>query len=169
MKLLSVLISVFILSPIWPLGENPTVGAPYLIVNKKTNMLAYIDEGKVQMIYRVGTGKTADLTPEGEFTITVKAVNPYYRRKNIPGGAKENPLGTRWIGFDADGTNGRIYGIHGNNNPDTVGQYVSQGCVRMYDEEIQALFKKIPIGTKILITTSDKSFADLAREHGAIW
>lgn len=167
-KLLTIFLTFSLISPIWPLGENPTVGATYIIVNKETNLLAFIDEGKIQRVYRVGTGKNMDLTPEGEFTITVKAKNPYYRKKDIKGGAEDNPLGTRWIGFDALDTDGRTYGIHGNNNPDTVGKYVSRGCVRMYEEEVQQLFDRVPIGTKVLIVKTDEGFRELARKHGAM-
>jgi lipoprotein-anchoring transpeptidase ErfK/SrfK len=168
MKFLSVIISLFFISPIWPLGENPTVGDPFLIVNKSTNELAYIDEGKIQKVHQVATGRSEDLTPEGIFTIVVKAKDPYYRKKDIPGGSKENPLGSRWIGFDADRTDGRIYGVHGNNNPDSIGKYITNGCIRMFEEEVQVLFDKIPIGTRILITKSDQSFESLGKEHGAL-
>lgn len=68
------LCSIFmIISPIWPLGENPLPGDPYVIVNKKTNELAVIIDNKIEGVYRVATGKSDDLTPEGEFSITVKA------------------------------------------------------------------------------------------------
>ena len=92
-------------------------GAPFLIVNKAVNQLAFINNSKIQEIFPVGTGKSKELTPEGLFTVKVKAINPYYRKKNIPGGDPRNPLGTRWIGFDAKNTDGRIYGIHGTNQP----------------------------------------------------
>lgn len=116
----------------------------------------------------MATGYTSELTPEGEFTIVVKAINPYYRKKNIEGGSQDNPLGTRWMGFDAEDTDGRIYGLHGNNNPNSIGHYVTQGCVRMRKEEIEQLFKEIPIGTKINITNSNKTFEELAKEAGSI-
>lgn len=159
---------LFILSPIWPLGQNPLVGDPYLIVNKQTNQLAFIADGEIKNLYDVATGYTSELTPEGEFTIVVKAINPYYRKKNIEGGSQDNPLGTRWMGFDAEDTDGRIYGLHGNNNPNSIGHYVTQGCVRMRNEEIEQLFKEIPIGTKINITNSNETFEELAREAGTI-
>ena len=164
----NLIVFILLMSPLWPIGENPIVGYPFLIVNKKTNKLAYINEGQIQKIYKVATGKEDDLTPVGKFTITVKAVRPYYRKKNIPGGAKENPLGSRWIGFDAENTNGRIYGVHGNNNPDSIGCYITQGCVRMYNEEVEELFAQIPIGTQIAIVSSDLSFNKLGQAFGAI-
>lgn len=36
------------LSPIWPLGQNPLPGDPFVIINKQTNELAFIDQGKIQ-------------------------------------------------------------------------------------------------------------------------
>jgi lipoprotein-anchoring transpeptidase ErfK/SrfK len=168
LRFLSMMFLLFSISPIWPLGANPLPGDPFLIVNKKTNEIAFIDDNRVQTVIRVGTGKREDLTPEGLFTITVKAENPYYRKKDIPGGSPENPLGTRWIGFDAEGTDGRIYGLHGTNNPASIGYYVSEGCIRLQNEAIESLYHYIPIGTKILVATSPQSFEDLAKERGAI-
>jgi lipoprotein-anchoring transpeptidase ErfK/SrfK len=164
----NLIVFILLLSPLWPIGENPIVGDPFLIVNKKTNELAFINEGQIQKIYSVATGKEDDLTPVGKFTITVKAVRPYYRKKDIPGGAKENPLGSRWIGFDAEGTDGRIYGVHGNNNPDSIGRFITQGCVRMHNEEVEDLFTQIPIGTQIAIVSSHLSFKKLGQAFGAI-
>ncbi|WP_088072921.1 L,D-transpeptidase [Gottfriedia luciferensis] len=167
--MLKLVLSLFlVISPLWPLGQNPRVGEPFIIINKKINYLAYIDDGKIQKVFRVATGKTADLTPEGTFNITYKARLPYWRKKNIPGGDPRNPLGSRWIGFDALNTDGSIYGIHGNNNPSTIGKYISNGCVRMYTSDVNELFDKIPFGTKVFITSSASSFEQLARENGAI-
>lgn len=156
------------LSPLWPLGPNPLPGDPFIIVNKKTNYVAFIEDGEVQDIYKAATGKTNDLTPEGMFTVTVKAINPYYRKKNIQGGAPNNPLGSRWIGFDAENTNGRTYGIHGTNNPYSIGYYVSQGCIRLKNEDVEKLFDQVPIGTKVYITNTWETFEQIAKEKGAI-
>ncbi|WP_395939752.1 L,D-transpeptidase [Bacillus sp. 03113] len=156
------------MSPIWPLGPNPIEGDPFIIVNKQLNQVAFIHENRVQTIVSVATGKTKEMTPEGLFTVTVKAINPYYRKKNIPGGDPKNPLGTRWIGFDAERTDGRIYGIHGTNNPASIGSYVSQGCIRMQNEAVESLYDLIPLGTKILIISSSEAFQDLGKEYGAI-
>lgn len=143
-------------------------GDPFIIINKAKNELAFINENKVQTVVSVGTGKTKELTPEGLFTITVKAKEPFFRRGNIPGGDPKNPLGARWIGFDALGTDGRTYGIHGTNQPASIGKYVSQGCIRSQNEVISSLFPLIPLGTKILVISSKKSFEKLAQENGAI-
>jgi lipoprotein-anchoring transpeptidase ErfK/SrfK len=155
-------------SPIWPLGRNPLPGDPFIIVNKESNQLAYMDDGKIQRTFPVGTGKTTTLTPEGLFNVTVKAKNPYYRKKNIPGGDPRNPLGSRWIGFDAKGTDGRIYGIHGTNQPSSIGKYISNGCIRMHNKHVEYLFDQVPVGTKVLVVKSNKSFYQLGKDYGAI-
>lgn len=167
-KLLSPILIAFFISPIWPLGTNPMPGDPFVIVNKSKNELAFINENKVQTVVSVGTGKTQELTPEGLFTITVKAKEPYFRKENIPGGDPKNPLGSRWIGFDAKDTDGRTYGIHGTNQPASIGKYVSQGCIRTQNEVVSSLYPLIPIGTKVLVVSSKKSFEALAQEQGAI-
>ncbi|MBP3040952.1 L,D-transpeptidase [Bacillaceae bacterium Marseille-Q3522] len=167
-KLFFSFLFVFISSPIWPLGINPLPGDPFFIVNKQTNQAAYIRENRVQAVFSVATGKTKELTPEGIFSVTVKAIRPYYRKGNIRGGDPQNPLGTRWIGFDALQTEGRTYGLHGTNNPASIGHYVSQGCIRFQNEAIESFFDLIPLGTKILIVSSPKGFEELGREYGAI-
>lgn len=159
---------LMILSPLWPLGQNPTLNAPLIIVNQKINQLAYIDEGEVKSTHAVATGVAEDQTPNGLHTIIIKAENPYYRKSDIPGGAEENPLGTRWIGFDAKETDGRIYGIHGTNQPESIGKNRSNGCIRMFNEEVEQLFSEIVIGTKVWIVHSDEDFEILAKEIGAI-
>jgi lipoprotein-anchoring transpeptidase ErfK/SrfK len=168
LKILSPILFAFFISPLWPLGPNPLPGDPFVIVNKTINEMALIDDNKVQTTVSVGTGKMKELTPEGLFTITVKAEDPYYRRKDIPGGDPKNPLGSRWIGFDAQGTDGRIYGVHGTNQPASIGKYVSQGCIRTQNEVISSLYPLIPLGTKILVTSTSKTFEQLAKEYGAI-
>lgn len=155
-------------SPIWPLGTNPLPGDPFIIVNKQSNELAFIHDRQVQTVSKAATGKSGELTPEGLFTITVKAVDPYYRKLNIPGGDPRNPLGTRWIGFDAEGTDGRIFGVHGTNQPQSVGKYISNGCIRLPNEIVEQIFDSVPLGTKILIVSSEKSFEQLAKEYHAI-
>lgn len=169
--MVSFLLALFVAfssNPIWPLGENPLPGDPFLIVNKSTNEVAFINENRVQTVVSAATGKTEELTPEGLFTVTVKAKNPYYRKSNINGGDPENPLGTRWIGFDANETDGRMYGLHGTNNPNTIGKYVSKGCVRLQNEAIESLYDFIPLGTKVLVTTTNESYESIAKEYGAM-
>ena len=80
----------------------------------------------------------------------------------------KNPLGSRWIGFNARGTDGSKYGIHGTNQPSSIGKYISQGCIRMKKNDVEYLFDRIPIGTKVWIVKSKKSFQQLAKEKGVV-
>jgi lipoprotein-anchoring transpeptidase ErfK/SrfK len=168
MKLLLSILLAITVSPIHPDAPAVKPGDPFLIVNKGTNKLAFIKDNAVQEVVPAGTGRSQKLTPEGLFTVKVKAVNPYFRKKNIPGGDPRNPLGSRWIGFDAMNTDGRIYGVHGTNQPWTVGKYISNGCVRLKNADVERLYNKVPTGTKILVTKSNKDFPTLAKEQGAI-
>ncbi len=166
--LLACIATVMIASPFWPLQPNPLQGDPFIIVNKKTNELAFIHDGAIQYVKPVATGKRPASTPEGLFTIVVKAENPYYRKQNIPGGSPANPLGTRWIGFDALQTDGRTYGIHGTNRPETIGRHLSSGCIRMLNRDVEQLYEQIPLGTKILITSSEENFQQIAKRFHVI-
>ncbi|MCM3761585.1 L,D-transpeptidase [Alkalihalobacillus oceani] len=166
--LIIALISCLISSPIWPIGDNPMQGDPFIIINTNTNQLAFIQGGEVKEVMPVASGKPGDQTPLGTFTVTVKAHTPYYRKKNIPGGHPNNPLGARWIGFDALDTNGRVYGIHGTNRPELIGRAVSAGCIRLRNEAVIKLFDVVPLGTKVHITNGSHSFEEIAKEFGAI-
>ncbi|WP_077308828.1 L,D-transpeptidase [Terribacillus halophilus] len=159
---------VSILSPLWPFGENPMPGRPLIIVNKTTNQLALVDEGEIVKIYPVATGKTAESTPEGLFMTLFKTEYPSYTKKGIAGGDEDNPLGSRWIGFNAKDTQGRTYGIHGTNRPESIGRSVSAGCIRMQNKDVEELYEQIPVGTKVHIVTDGKSFEEIGREDGAI-
>ncbi len=167
MKLCNIaIISLMIQSVLWPLNAVPNAGDPYIIINKRTNQLAFIEGGEIEETYHVATGKTELLTPEGEFTVIVKAIRPYYRKLDIKGGDPKNPLGSRWIGFDAENTNGRVYGIHGTNRPESIGRHISNGCIRMKNEEVNQLFEKTIPGTKVWIESSPKSISQIVNERG---
>ncbi|MBM7702080.1 L,D-transpeptidase family protein [Metabacillus iocasae] len=137
-----------------------------IIINKSTNQLAYYNNGKLIKVFRVATGKKPSYTPEGTFKIVNKIKNrPYYKGK-VKGGDPRNPLGDRWLGINARGTYGTTYAIHGNNNPSSIGRYVSNGCIRMYDEEVRWLFDQVRVNAVVIITTSQKSFDSIAAANG---
>lgn len=85
-------------------------------------------------VYPVAIGKASTPTPLGEFKVIEKSINP--------GGA----LGTRWIGFTRE-----RHGIHGNNNPSSIGSAASLGCVRMYNHDVEAIYPHIPMGSPIIV------------------
>ena len=63
----------------------------------------------------------------------------------IPGGAPNNPLKARWLGI-ADGV-----GIHGTSEDWSIGSRASHGCIRMHVADVEDLYPRIPVGTKVLI------------------
>ncbi|UOR13885.1 L,D-transpeptidase [Halobacillus amylolyticus] len=135
---------------------------PVMLVNKSSHELAVYQSGKEIFHTKAATGKTKELTPEGHFSIRVKAKDPYYRKKDIPGGVPENPLGSRWIGFDANGTDGRIFGVHGTNQPESIGNAVSAGCIRLTNEKVEQLYELVEEGTEIIIVDeSSTSFEQM--------
>jgi lipoprotein-anchoring transpeptidase ErfK/SrfK len=96
--------------------------------------------------FRVGLGED-NSTPRGTWKVGTKLVNPtYYPPRGgriIPPDDPENPLGGRWIGLT--GVSGEAvgqlrYGIHGTNEPESVGRSVSLGCIRLYNEDVEALY-----------------------------
>ncbi len=119
-----------------------------IVVSKSQNTLTLLADGEFFKRYSVGTGKE-NSTPVGEYKVTNKLVNPPWYKPGgglVPFGDKGNLLGTRWIGINLPG-----YGIHGTWEPDTVGKQSSAGCVRLMNEEVEELFKIIPVGTKVTI------------------
>ena len=84
--------------------------------------------------YPVGIGKAATPTPMGTFTIANK--------RSHPGG----PFGAMWLGLSVS-----HYGIHGTNNPTSIGGFVSNGCIRMHNRDVLELSQYVGIGTSVSI------------------
>lgn len=147
-------------------GAAGSSSSDLIIVNKKTNKLAYFSDGRLEKIFPVATGKNKSLTPEGSFRIVVKIKNrPYYKEK-IPGGDPANPLGDRWLGLEVNGTMGTTYAIHGNNNESSIGKYVSAGCIRMHNDDIHWLYPRVAKNTTVIITSSGQDMESIASRSG---
>lgn len=123
-----------------------------IVINKATNQLSYWKDGNLLKTFPVATGRHPSYTPEGNFSIVVKVVDPYYGKLNIPGGSPSNPLGCRWLGLSIGG--GSVYGIHGTNNPASIGTYASAGCIRMHNKDVMWLYDNTPLGTPVKITST---------------
>ena len=65
----------------------------------------------------------------------------------VPGGHPMNPLGNRAMYLGAS-----TYRIHGTDAPWTIGQAVSKGCIRMFNEDVQTLYPQVKVGTKVTVT-----------------
>ncbi|WP_217587270.1 L,D-transpeptidase family protein [Lentibacillus saliphilus] len=139
-----------------PTSNEPEANDTYNVtINKAKNELTVSKGNKVIKTFPVGTGKEKSTTPEGTFKIANKLENPWYREGGIAGGDPANPLGSNWLGLDVPGTDGTLYGIHGTNNPDSIGTHVSQGCVRMHNKDIEWLYDYLPMYTTVKIISGE--------------
>jgi lipoprotein-anchoring transpeptidase ErfK/SrfK len=124
--------------------------APFtVLVNKSQNVLFLKSGDEVLKIYHVSTGRN-NITPVGTFKIATKIEKPVWFKNGgapIPSESPENELGSRWMGFDTD----PHYGIHGTLHPEAIGQQVTDGCVRLKNEDVEELFDIIPVGTQVII------------------
>ncbi len=111
-----------------------------VLVDKSDYTLTLLLDGRFIKQYPVGTGKS-DKTPVGKFIVDNKLINPvWYSPDGIyQFGDPNNILGTRWIGFeDKKGLYG--YGIHGTTDPSSIGKEMSNGCIRLRNEDVEDLF-----------------------------
>lgn len=130
-----------------PQGIGPRPPTPTgVVVNLPARTLYWYVDGELVRSFPVGVGRVTAKTPTGSWKVQNKAVHPWWLPpdggKAVPPGPA-NPLGTRWIGFNGG------YGIHGNNNPASIGGYVSAGCIRMYKEDVEWLYEQVRVGTPV--------------------
>lgn len=104
--------------------------------------------------YPIAVGRPGWETPVGSYAVKQMIKNPTWvhpleKGVVIPGGDPENPLGRYWIGFWTDGKN--WIGFHGTPTPRSVGRAASHGCIRMYNKDVEELFKQVTIGTVVTV------------------
>ncbi|MGE7760099.1 L,D-transpeptidase family protein [Peribacillus sp. NPDC097895] len=166
MKKLIVCVLIFVFSFVGFSHSSSAAPRQLIIINKANNQLAYYENDKLVRVFLVATGKKASYTPEGKFKVVTMIVNRPYYKGNIRGGDPRNPLGKRWLGINARNTPGNTYAIHGNNDPKSIGKYISAGCIRMYNEDVQWMYDRVRMNTVVLIASSNKSFASIAATNG---
>jgi lipoprotein-anchoring transpeptidase ErfK/SrfK len=119
----------------------------WVLVSIPDRKLALFENGRVVRLYRVAVGKTSTPSPAGEFKIVNRVTNPtYYHKGQVVGAGKGNPVGTRWMGLSAKG-----YGIHGTNQPNSIGKAASTGCIRMGKQDLEELFAIVDAGDTVQI------------------
>jgi L,D-transpeptidase ErfK/SrfK len=140
-----------------------------IVINLPEHRLYYFpkqkkkNEPRIVLTYPVSIGKMDWHTPLGETRIVGKTKNPSWhppesvrkehaaRGEPLPkvvGPGPDNPLGAYAMRL---GIPTGAYLIHGTNNPLAVGMAVTHGCMRMYPEDVEALFSLVPVGTKVRI------------------
>lgn len=108
---------------------------PYQIeISVYNRWLHLFKDGILQKQYPIAVGRMLHDTPLGNYIIINKAPNP--------GG----PFGSMWMSLSKE-----HYGIHGTNDPSSIGHAVSHGCIRMHNSNVDELASIIPIGTPVFI------------------
>lgn len=110
---------------------------PLIVVDSKENLLTYYEDNYSKS-YPVGLGKPLHETPKGKYTIVNKVFYPRLE--------KSNEYGKCWLGLSK-----KNYGIHGTNNPNSIGKNESLGCIRMNNGDIVSLYKFTKIGVPVII------------------
>ena len=106
--------------------------------------------------YDIAIGQAGFDTPTGLFSIQSRQVNPAWHVPNsdwagslagttVPGGAPTNPLKARWLGVSGS------VGIHGTAEEWSIGSRASHGCIRMRVSDVIRLYRRVPLGTPVLI------------------
>ncbi|MBT9313831.1 L,D-transpeptidase [Leptothoe spongobia] len=108
--------------------------------------------GEIIKQYLIAIGQSEWETPVGSFNVIQKQEYPTWQHpitgEIVPAG-KNNPLGSRWIGF-LSSRDGEI-GFHGTNEESLIGEAISHGCIRMLNEDIEDLYSYIELGTTVTV------------------
>jgi len=127
-----------------------------IVIDTRNTFLYLVLDGGRAMRYGIGVGREG-FTWSGEQSVTRKTEWPDWRppadmlsrQPYLPrfmAGGPGNPLGARamYLGQTE-------YRIHGTNNPDTIGQRVSSGCIRLTNEDVADLYARVQIGAKVVV------------------
>jgi lipoprotein-anchoring transpeptidase ErfK/SrfK len=131
-------------------------GAGTILISTAERRLYYVLGNGQAIRYAVGVGRPG-FEWGGSKSITMKREWPDWRppaqmlkrRPDLPrymAGGIDNPLGARAMYLG-----GSLYRIHGSNEPDTIGQAVSSGCIRMTNEDVMDLYERVRVGTRVVV------------------
>ncbi|MFO1112942.1 MAG: L,D-transpeptidase family protein [Rhodospirillales bacterium] len=131
-----------------------------VVINLPEQRPYYYQNGRLANSYPIGIGRDGHATPVGTTTVARKTLNPVWRPTPsaraddpelpamVPAGP-DNPLGSRalYLGWSS-------YLIHGTNKEYSIGRRGSRGCIRMYEDDVRALYDHVAVGTQV--TTLDQ-------------
>ena len=138
-----------------------------VVVDIAQTFLYYVLGDGTAIRYGIGVGREG-FTWSGSQAVTRKAEWPDWtppqemiaRQPYLPrwmAGGEGNPLGARAIYLGST-----VYRIHGTNMPETIGQKVSSGCIRMLNADVIDLYSRVDVGTKIIVLPIYNNVAALA-------
>ncbi|HEX3454688.1 MAG TPA: L,D-transpeptidase [Gaiellaceae bacterium] len=147
-----------IAAPLKKLVASSVRSEPVIVIHRGINRLYLYSGTRLKRVFPVATGQAAWPTPLGHFEIVVKQKNPWWfpptqdswaaGAQPVPPGPN-NPLGTRWMGLSAPGV-----GIHGTDEPWSIGHSESHGCIRMQVPSAEWLYNRVRIGTPVFIISA---------------
>jgi lipoprotein-anchoring transpeptidase ErfK/SrfK len=128
-----------------------------IIVNTTERRLYFVLGNGKAMRYGIGVGRPG-FEWAGEHKVSLMKEWPEWRppsamlqrRPDLPrymAGGPENPLGARAMYLGNS-----IYRIHGSNEPDSIGSAVSSGCIRMTNEDVEDLYRRVKVGTRVTVS-----------------
>jgi lipoprotein-anchoring transpeptidase ErfK/SrfK len=135
-----------------------------IVVNVSERRLYLVEGNGRAMRYAVGVGRAEALNFRGSAkigrkekwppwtpTATMIAATPRYRdyAGGMDGGP-DNPLGARALYLYRDGRD-TYFRLHGTNEPETIGNAVSSGCIRLFNQDIIDLYNRVPVGTHVTV------------------
>jgi len=132
-----------------------------IIIDTPSTFLYYVNGDGTAIRYGIGVGREG-FTWKGTERITRMAEWPDWhppaemieRQPYLPrfmAGGESNPLGARALYLGKT-----IYRVHGTNQPSTIGQFVSSGCIRMLNSDVEDLYTRVKIGTKVVVLGDGK-------------
>jgi len=127
-----------------------------IVVDTNNRFLYLVQEGGRAIRYGIGVGREG-FEWSGRQTVSMKREWPDWRppaemlrrRPDLPRymeGGPDNPLGARALYLGSS-----LYRIHGTNEPHTIGQAVSSGCIRMLNEDVVDLYNRVKVGTPVIV------------------
>jgi lipoprotein-anchoring transpeptidase ErfK/SrfK len=142
----------------------PTAEAPgTIIIDTANKFLYFVMKDELAIRYGVGVGRegfgwsgTVRVGAKQEWPAWTPPAEMIERRPELvkyaggmPGGP-ENPLGARAM-YLFDGGRDTMFRIHGTNEPWSIGQNVSSGCIRMLNEHVSELYRMVEVGAKVIV------------------
>lgn len=128
------------------------VGDTQLVVDLSDRIVHFHKGTQVLNSYELAVAQEGWETPTGSFQIADMERDPIWVHPitgvAVPAGP-DNPLGVAWIGFWSDGKT--EIGFHGTNQEELIGQAVSHGCLRMRNQDIEALYAQVTEGTLVIV------------------
>jgi len=128
-----------------------------IVINVPEMRLYDFTRGTPPQLYGIAIGDEEDPSLYGQFKVGPKRKDPNWyvpasiraEKPELPAvvpAGEDNPLGTRWMTID-----NTSYGVHGTNNNWSIGRTATHGCIRLYNDEMERLYERIPTGTPLLL------------------